>query len=123
MKLTENFSKEEFDCKDGSQMPPEVLENVKLLAFELQKLRDSIGQSIRVNSGYRSPNHNANIGGSPKSQHLLGKAADIYVKGMSIGYLHETIEHLIEEEILNIKGLGRYNNFIHIDIREKKARW
>ena len=36
MKLTENFNREEFDCKDGSKMPDSVLVNVKELAKNLQ---------------------------------------------------------------------------------------
>ena len=131
MDLTENFTKEEFDCHDGSEMPDDVLENIKLLAIELQKIRDFIGCPIKVNSGYRSPEHNKKIGGKQEvpgipnsgSQHLYGKAADIYVKELSIGYLHEIIEQLISENILNIKGLGKYTNFLHLDIRDKKARW
>ena len=33
------------------------------------------------------------------------------------------IEFLIDNEILNIKGLGNYDTFTHIDIRDEKARW
>jgi len=40
MKLTDNFSKKEFDSKDGAEMPPEVLENIKELALNLQVIRD-----------------------------------------------------------------------------------
>ena len=32
MKLTKNFSKREFDCNDGSEMPNKVLERIKLLS-------------------------------------------------------------------------------------------
>jgi len=32
MKLTENFSLSEFQCKSGAEMPAEVLENIKELA-------------------------------------------------------------------------------------------
>jgi hypothetical protein len=55
MKLTNNFSKSEFDSKDGAEMPDDVLENVKKLAGYLQILRDHLGKSIKINSGYRSP--------------------------------------------------------------------
>jgi hypothetical protein len=55
MKLTKNFSKLEFDSKDGAEMPNEVLENVKKLAGYLQILRDHLDKSIKINSGYRSP--------------------------------------------------------------------
>ena len=68
MKLTKNFNKAEFDCKCGCEMPKEVLINVQKLAGYLQILRDHLGKSIKINSGYRSPAHNKKIGGKPKSQ-------------------------------------------------------
>jgi hypothetical protein len=46
MKLTENFSKSEFDSKDGAAMPLEVLQNIKELANNLQVLRDHLGKSF-----------------------------------------------------------------------------
>jgi uncharacterized protein YcbK (DUF882 family) len=63
MKLTENFSKAEFDCHDGSEMPSDVLENVKELAKNMQVLRDELGLPIHLTSAYRSPSHNRKAGG------------------------------------------------------------
>ncbi len=42
-----------------------------------QIIRDELGVPVRVNSGYRCPEHNRNIGGSPNSQHMNGNAADL----------------------------------------------
>ena len=36
MKLTENFSLHEFRCKDGSDVPPELMDNVKGGLWELR---------------------------------------------------------------------------------------
>lgn len=123
MQLTKNFSLSEFDCRDGSKMPPEVFNNVLLLVKELQVLRDYIGKSITINSGYRSPNYNRSIGGASRSQHLLGKAADIRIDGISPRELRGIIEELIKDGRLNFKGVGAYANFTHVDIRKEKARW
>jgi len=123
MKLTNNFSLSEFDCKDGSKMPPEVFNNILLLVKELQTLRDFIGKPITINSGYRSPEYNKKIGGASRSQHLLGKAADIRVEGVSPRELRGIIEELIKDGRLSFKGIGAYSNFTHVDIRSKKARW
>ena len=38
MKLTENFALSEFRCKDGTDVPPELVDNVTLLARNLQVL-------------------------------------------------------------------------------------
>ena len=121
--MTQNFSKHEFDSKCGADMPESVYHNVVKVAAQLQLLRNYIGKPIKINSGYRSPEHNKRIGGVSKSQHLLGKAADIVVKGMSTVELHKAIETLISEGNMLQGGLGLYDSFVHYDIRGKKARW
>lgn len=40
-------------------------------------LLDAIVGPLKVNSAYRSPTHNARVGGTSKSKHLEGKAFDI----------------------------------------------
>ena len=63
-KLTNNFSLEEFACKDGSETPIELYANLQKLANNLQVLRDELGVSIHINSGYRSPSYNQKIRGA-----------------------------------------------------------
>lgn len=123
MELTKNFSKKEFDSKDGAKMPDSILVNVMKLACNLQRLRDAIGKPIIINSGYRSESHNKNVGGSPNSQHLYGKAADIRVSGMTPAQIANEIEKLILQGEMLQGGLGIYDTFVHYDIRGKKARW
>lgn len=123
MKLTKNFSLHEFDCKDGSIMPDGVLVNIKKLANNLQVIRNYIGLPVIINSAYRTPSHNKKVGGSPTSQHLYGKAADIRVVGMSPEQLREIILELIKEGKILEGGVGIYNNFVHYDIRGNRARW
>jgi uncharacterized protein YcbK (DUF882 family) len=126
MKLTHNFSKSEFECKSGEDMPLDVLENVKLLAIQLQKIREYVGKPIRINSAYRSEAHNKAIGGVKTSQHILGKAADITIDTFTPDEVVSIIENMLTNEMLGgfyIGGLGSYNTFTHIDIRDKKARW
>lgn len=123
MQLTKNFKKAEFDSKDGAQMPVDVLKNVQDLANNLQVLRDYLGKTISINSGYRSKARNAKVGGSPKSQHILGKAADIVVMGVKPEVVAQTIEKLIAQGKLRQGGIGIYDTFVHYDIRGTKARW
>ena len=52
-----------------------VINLVNLCNFILQPVREEFGP-IRISSGYRSPALNAKIGGSGKSQHCNGEAAD-----------------------------------------------
>ena len=126
MKLTHNFSKSEFECKSGEEMPLDVLENVKLLAIQLQKIREYVGKPIRINSAYRSEAHNEAIGGVKTSQHILGKAADITIDTFTPDEVVSIIENMLTNEMLGgfyIGGLGSYTSFTHVDIRDKKSRW
>lgn len=121
--ITKNFSKSEFNSKDGAQMPDNILVNVVKLACNLQRLRDTIGKPIIINSGYRSEAHNRSVGGSPNSQHLTGKAADIRVSGMTSVEIAKEIEKLIIEGEMLQGGIGIYDTFVHYDIRGVRARW
>jgi len=95
------------------------------LWFQLVTLlrNDVIGKPIKINSSYRCIEHNKKIKGSVNSQHILGKAADIKVKGYSTKNLASLIEELIYGGHILQGGLGVYNTFVHYDIRKTKARW
>lgn len=123
MKLTAHFSKQEFDCEDGSEMPFEVLSNVFDLSEQLEVLRAHFGAPITINSAYRSPVHNRKVGGAATSQHLSGRASDIVIQGVSPNEVADAIEFLIEVGLMKEGGLGRYDTFTHYDIRGVKARW
>lgn len=123
MKLTKNFRKSEFDSKDGAEMPQTVLSNVKRLAKNLQALRDHVGKPISINSGYRSPEHNAKIGGVPNSAHILGMAADIKIEGLTPSQVKAAILELIQLGKMHNGGIGLYSTFVHYDTRANAARW
>lgn len=123
MRLTKNFTQSEFRSRDGKPMPEPVLKNIKELASNLQVLRNFLGESIRVTSGWRSEEHNRAIGGVKNSQHVLGKASDLKVKDLDTKDLYLIIESLIEDGKMKEGGLGLYNTFVHYDIRGTKARW
>ena len=123
MKLTKNFNKSEFECKCGCEMPEEVFLEVVKLAGNLQVIRNFIKKPMTLTNAYRCVEHNREVGGVPNSQHILGKACDIKVKGMTSKELYNTIESLIENGHILQGGLGLYNTFVHYDIRKTKARW
>ena len=120
--MTKNFHTSEFRCKCGCNIPElDVLDNLEELMNQLQCIRDYFGVPITINSGYRCVNHNKAIGGVKRSQHVLGKAADIVVAGMTPDEVADEIEYMIRFCGLDIGGLGRYNTFTHIDIRNDES--
>jgi len=123
MKLEDNFSLSEFRCRDGRDVPEELMDNVRLLAQNLQVLRDHLDKPIRIISGYRSPNYNKKIGGAKKSQHMTAKAADIKISGMTPAEVKDVIILLIKEGKMHSGGIGLYTTFTHYDVRGRNARW
>lgn len=113
IKISKNFSLHEFQCKDGSEL---VKLDEKLIT-KLQQLREKIGKPISVHSGYRTPAYNKKCGGSPKSQHMEGTAADISVVGIVPKKLAELAE------AIGFDGIGIYPTFVHVDVRGFRARW
>ena len=59
------------------------------------------------------------VGGTPKSQHLRGTAADIVVREISPLAVAQFAEYLLGDR----GGLGVYPSFTHVDVRENRARW
>jgi uncharacterized protein YcbK (DUF882 family) len=122
-KISENFRLQEFDSSCGREMPLKVQKNVIQLGQNLQVLRDYLKASITINSGYRSPQLNRKIKGATRSQHLLGTAADIVVRGHTPKQVADAIELLISQGKMREGGLKAYGTFTHYDIRGTKARW
>ena len=91
MQLTTNFSLHELTKSetalrlnlDNTPGPVET-EYLKLLAENvLQPIRDHFQKGVKVNSGFRSIETNQATGGSSKSDHCKGQAADIEIPGVA----------------------------------------
>ena len=121
--MTKNFKKSEFDCKCGCIMPTNVFVNIQKLANQLQYVRDYLDLPINLTNAYRCPTHNKAVGGVKNSQHVLGKAADIKIKGLTPQEVAVILDRLTTDGDILQGGIGIYNTFTHFDIRGKKARW
>lgn len=113
--LSPNFRASEFACRHCGQLPPNGMDPA--LIDVLQRIRDHYGVPVTINSGYRCPTHNAAVGGASNSQHMKGTAADFVVRGVAPSQVFRDLDPLWPG------GLGRYNNFTHIDTRPNRARW
>ena len=112
--LSRNFSRGEFECSCcGDTKISDELVNV------LQELRNELEGPIHITSAYRCKAHNDSVGSTDKSQHLLGTAADIVVKGCTPAFIYQWLD----SKYPNKYGMGKYKSFVHIDVRKRKARW
>lgn len=123
MQLTKNFNLSEFRCRDGSDVPGELMDNVSELAKNLQVLREHVSKPVSIISGYRSPTYNKKIGGARRSQHMSAKAADIKIKDLTPAEIKDIIVSLIKEGKMKSGGIGLYTTFVHYDVRGRNARW
>ena len=122
--LSPSFRVREFACK-GSDV---VLIDDELVVL-LQCIREHFGKPVHITSGYRTVEHNAAVGGSKSSQHLLGQAADFYAEGVPVATVAAYAETLLPSR----GGIGRYpkdaahpkrmTGWVHIDTRTNKSRW
>ena len=109
------FSWDEFDCPSlpGSGVNMET-KFVKLL----DELRANYGKPIKINSGFRTMEHNATLkNSSPNSSHLKGLAVDIHCNNSNDRF--ELIKCALE---LNINRIGIASTFLHIDIDTNKPK-
>ena len=121
-KLSPSFSVREFRCRDGTDT---IMIDEGLVVL-LQCIREHFGKPITITSGYRTAEHNAKVGGSKSSQHLLGRAADIQVAGVS----PDAVAAYAESLMPTWGGVGRYpvkagraKGWVHVDTRANKSRW
>lgn len=110
--LSPHFSRSEFACKCGCGFDTV---DVELLIY-LEKVRTHFEQVVTITSACRCPSYNHVVGGTVRSQHLLGRAADIAVANVSPALVQELLED-------HPGGLGSYNSFTHIDTRNTKTQW
>ena len=109
--LSEHFAESEFTCKHcgkgAEKISPRLIELLEQLRYNIG------GYPLHINSGYRCPTHNANVGGVPNSQHVQGTAADIACPPqLSFGQFKWYVDQL------PFDGIGIYEpDFIHVDVR------
>lgn len=115
--LSAHFKVREFACRDGS----DAVFVAPRLVMVLESIRTYFGAAVTINSGYRTPQYNAKVGGVAHSQHCYGTAADITVKGQT----PEAVAAYARQLMPDWGGVGIYakKGFTHIDVREAKADW
>ena len=132
MHLSEHFTLGEVTKsrhKEIYNIPSHVaIENLKRVCAWLEELRVRAKTPIVINSGYRSPQLNKKVGGSPTSNHLTGCAVDIRVAGIEqamryavilMDYADETRQDY-DELLIERNRSGGY--WLHFAVRPKDNR-
>lgn len=115
MRLSKNFTDEEFKCPCCG----EFVDSLPFRAFlaKLQEARTAARTPFVVTSGYRCPKHNEAVGGSLDSSHIRGLAADIRTSDSRSRF--RIVTGLIAAGLLRIGVAG---TFIHVDMDCTKAQ-
>lgn len=122
MNLSKNFTLAEMMYSATAQklqivnQPDNIqIHHLRILCENLlQPLRDGYGKPLYICSGYRCRELNQAVGGSPSSDHLKGKAADI-ITDNPLGLFSWVcrLNLSFDQAIL-------YKNFLHLSYRSEK---
>jgi len=110
-KLTEKKGYKYFADWEIKGLKPELVEM-------LDKARGLAGIPFVINSGYRTKEHNAEVGGVENSSHTKGLAVDLRAR-------NSTEHYLITKSLLEVgfKRISRiYPSHVHCDIDETKPQ-
>ena len=131
MILSNNFALKEFtesvtairNSVDNSPTP-EHIRNIQLLVkFVLQPLSEALNKPIKVTSGYRSESLNKLIGGSKRSQHCKGQAADIQFRVDGVMNNKAIWDKIIELELPFDQMINEFEfSWIHISYNHEHNR-
>lgn len=123
MQLTKNFHLSEFIKSQAASRlninnEPnfEVKKRLKLLAEKvLQPIRDHFDKPVIISSGYRSQAVNRAVGGSLKSQHMTGEAADFEIPTIDNYELAQWIKNNLNYDQLILEFYtGANSGWIHV---------
>lgn len=98
--------------------------NVDLL-IAWHQLRSFVDSPIKITSGFRCPEKNASVGGSPRSQHLLGRAIDVQFPQLAdlLELTDTDALPILERSFLvllrqfGFRGVGVGHAYLHLDVR------
>ena len=111
-----NMGKHVSDSVEGDgyrNVQPEVWTKLTIVARRMSK-------TFTINSGYRSPQYNDQVGGAKNSSHKSGLAIDVSMSGMSDEDIRKFIRTASQEGFM---GVAYYSgsNFVHLDMGARRS--
>ena len=120
MKLTKHFTLEELTRSDIAERHSldntpnkDIIPNLIRVAELLEDVRALFNKPITVNSGYRSVAVNSLLGSKPTSQHCIGCAADIRIKGLTPDQI---VSKIVKSDIQYDQVIKEFDSWVHISI-------
>lgn len=89
------------------------------LCHVMEEIRTLLGKPIIVHCMIRPDWYNALISGSDKSQHILGKACDFHVRGMSCDAVREILRKNADKLGICIEDTPG-SSWVHVDIGDPR---
>lgn len=127
MNLTKHFTLAEMTvsqsaARDGIKNTPSAsqAENLRLLCENiLEPLRLRVRRPVVINSGFRSASVNRRIGGSNKSQHCKGEAADLIIPGMEVAEVAMLIRRM---NLPYDQLIDEFGQWVHVSFSPRNRR-
>lgn len=122
---SQHFCTLELKCHSGINCAHCGGENLctQRLLNALEALRIIAGNvPITINRAYSCAKHNAEVGGVEDSEHVLGNAADIVIRGMTPAQMYRKAR-LVPAFRNGGIGVALVQGYIHVDVRTAPARW
>lgn len=144
--VSPHFRLKQFVCKQSGGYPKYIVLNEALVQRleELLALANSSGyraSTFHVMSGFRTPAYNRAIGNVAYSRHTWGSAADIFIDEDVDGRMDDLnrdgrsdardaeVLYRLFDDVQSGGGMGKYDAtgahgpFVHVDLRDRTARW
>lgn len=122
--LSKHFTAQDFRCKCGRKH--EILIDTDLVDL-LEKLFIELNaDKVYVQSGYRCPKHDKEVGGSGKGSHTEGKAGDVYYtkdgKRIPSAFICVSLENMKDYYGIGYRCGGVLNTrgTTHVDVRHRQ---
>lgn len=106
----------------GKECPPTLVNNLQQLLSALNQFRSVYGKPMIVTSGYRTPEHNASVGGAPNSAHIFCMAADFSDPDRKLAEFCLANLDLLEKCGLYMEDPSFTPNWVHLQIRKAHMR-
>lgn len=125
VKGASHFDRDSDGYRMNTDPPRSLWTNILPTIIILDRLRAARNAPIVISSAYRNPYYNSVVGGVSNSQHLRFAALDFvcFDGSQPIEWANQLRSWRNTDAETSAIGIGVYNTFVHLDVRDKHADW